>query len=461
MFEQESYNQEPTELHTEPGDLFHEYEIVNWNFSPRLYKILAISAVFNVLLIVGLGTSGILTARGCDSPFVGRVCQVLDTVYVGSLILGTERDYIDAPYDKTDLGDAEVTFVDVTGVTPPLSYPEGYFQLANPEQQFANVTDPMMASPGFLAPGIPSGNPTIGGSGLINTPPISPPKNRNAIQGKLPTGSPLDTSTDDPALAEVNGKPPRGGKPKPEKAEDANVAQAEEKDESTLDPNKQIETKNINRRPFVDLAGAVNSLLLNREVNLEAEFSVAAKGKLNKDGRLDKKTFKFTRAASSDPKLVNVVKQSIEAFSDSGILQYLEQLSGKDLDLAIAQDKEKISGEVRSDVERETRATSLAAGMRFFLGMEIDKKLKRVAELQAENNPEKAQDLQNTLDELELLQKTEIVAEGKQLVVKFSSPKGVMHNLINRKLDAQAKEIKKEGGTGPGGLNDNTAKKRD
>src|SRR5687768_8700542 len=222
MFEQELYNHEASELRTRPGDLFHNYEIRNWNFSPRLYKILGLSAIFNILALFVIGTSGMLTTRGCEAPFVGRVCQVLDTVYVGSLIFGTERDYVDAPYEKTDLGDAEVTFVDVTGVTPPLTYPEGYFQLANPEQQFSNVTDPMMSSPGFIAPGIPT-KPTMGGSGLINTPPIAPPSNPNAFNPKDLPDSPLGTDSE-PSL---KGKGKTGTGALDDKAKDEDVAKAD------------------------------------------------------------------------------------------------------------------------------------------------------------------------------------------------------------------------------------------
>src|SRR5215213_7627042 len=111
MFEQ-SYDQEVSEVRTQPGDLFYNYEIRNWNFTPRLYRILAASAVFNILALVIVGTSGLLTARGCNSPFVGRVCQVLDTVYVGALIFGTESEYADSDYTKTNLEDADVTFID-------------------------------------------------------------------------------------------------------------------------------------------------------------------------------------------------------------------------------------------------------------------------------------------------------------------------------------------------------------
>ena len=184
MFEQESYNYQVPEVRPQqPGDLFYNYEIKNWNFSPRLYKILAGSAIFNILALVVIGTSGMLTTRGCDSPFVGRVCQVLDTVYVGTLLFGTESEYADVDYAKTELEDMDVTFLDVTGVTPPLTYPAGYFQLANPEQQFTNMTDPMAGFGGdMLAPGIPRSNPTIGGIGLLNTPQIMPPVNPKAIE---------------------------------------------------------------------------------------------------------------------------------------------------------------------------------------------------------------------------------------------------------------------------------------
>jgi hypothetical protein len=193
MFEQELYNQ-PIDVHTEPGDLFYNYEIKNWNFSPRLYKILAGSAIFNIVALLAIGSSGMLTKRGCDSPFVGRVCQVLDTVYVGSLIFGTESEYADVDYTKTELENADVTFIDVTGVTPPLTYPAGYFELANPEQQASNMTDPMA---GFGDKHARTGNPEIecresAGRGLLTTPQIMPNANPNPIEGELPTDPSAD-----------------------------------------------------------------------------------------------------------------------------------------------------------------------------------------------------------------------------------------------------------------------------
>ena len=33
-------------------ELFNNYELRNWDFSPRIYKILAASAIFNVLALL-------------------------------------------------------------------------------------------------------------------------------------------------------------------------------------------------------------------------------------------------------------------------------------------------------------------------------------------------------------------------------------------------------------------------
>jgi len=83
MFEQELYNAEPAEKPQE-GDLFYNYERTNWDIGPRIYKILAFSAVLNLAVLGFIAQSDVLTRRGCDSPWVGRVCQVLDMAYVGS-----------------------------------------------------------------------------------------------------------------------------------------------------------------------------------------------------------------------------------------------------------------------------------------------------------------------------------------------------------------------------------------
>src|SRR5688572_6567952 len=346
MFEQELYNHEASELRTRPGDLFHNYEIRNWNFSPRLYKILGLSAIFNILALFVIGTSGMLTTRGCEAPFVGRVCQVLDTVYVGSLIFGTERDYVDAPYEKTDLGDAEVTFVDVTGVSPPLTYPAGYFQLANPEQQFTDVTDPMagFSTPGFVAPGIPS-TPPMSSGGLINTPPISPKYNPNPVQGTLPTDGPGGPSTDNPTIAK-SGKGRKGGKlgesntnvNADPNAENANTADptsdatvAENAGEAKQDDNGVF----INKRPLKDKSSETLAQVDAGKVKLDKPFRVVISGTLGlaKDGKTvvlkNPKPEPVDKNFPADPALTKLAQEWVVAVGDAGWYGYLGILDEK------------------------------------------------------------------------------------------------------------------------------------
>src|SRR5262249_46901825 len=104
MFERDVYNLEPTEPVTQ-GDFLYSYEIKGWKLSTRIYQILGVSAVANSLILIVLASTPVLTARGCDGPLVNRVCQVLDTVYVGTALFGTNRDWVDQEYTKTDLGD--------------------------------------------------------------------------------------------------------------------------------------------------------------------------------------------------------------------------------------------------------------------------------------------------------------------------------------------------------------------
>ncbi|MDQ3180478.1 MAG: hypothetical protein M3Q33_08160, partial [Acidobacteriota bacterium] len=119
-------------------EFLQNYEIKNWNLSPRIYKILGISALANILAFAVIGQTDLLTRKGCESPFVSQICQVLDTVYVGSSLFGTDTEFAVKDYEKTELADSDITYIDVSGETPPLTYPEGYFALANPEQVAMN-----------------------------------------------------------------------------------------------------------------------------------------------------------------------------------------------------------------------------------------------------------------------------------------------------------------------------------
>lgn len=450
MLEQELLNQEteqPTisqEVSPEP-ELFEFYEVKTWNFSPRLYKILAASAIFNLFVLLVFAQTNLLTRKGCESPLVNKVCDVLDTVYVGSVLLGKDREFVDKDYEPSDLGDAEITYIDVSGQQPPLKYPDGYFALANPESMMADVIDTSNQSGGFEMP--PSGsipipgitnNPIAGGNDLMNSKPnLPPPMKGNPIAGgPLPT-SPLGNGTNpigpNAKVRIPKSKPfpkiPQGspnGLPDLDETAKNNDKPEPKPPEPKSEPITEVE---LNKRPLKDLGKYVNDLLADKskKFDLTTQFSVAAKGKLTKDGRIDPKTFKYLQAQSNDPQMVEVVQQSIEAIDASGYLKYLADLSGKDLNLLLQQDDTNITAQVQSEVESDSRAKSIKSALDLAISLVKMKKTSSNSD-------------QNDKDDLELLNGASVQIEGKKILIKFAIPKATAQQLIQRKLLEQSQD---------------------
>ncbi|MFL6467928.1 MAG: hypothetical protein ACJ72Z_08220, partial [Pyrinomonadaceae bacterium] len=328
MFEQELYI-EPSFAKTQEGDLFHNYEIRNWEPGPRIYKILAASAILNLAAIGFIAQTDLLTRRGCDSPWAGRVCQVLDMAYVGTMLFGTERDFVDKEYEKIDLGDSEITFIDASNVEPRFSYPSDYDKYANPEKYAAEqaaAQNPVSTYTNSFP------NPTA--SDLVTQVPELPKPNNDSVVGVIPD-SPFSTSdsANTPMIRKgKNGRRPSVNRPAANNTNtDQTVAQTDSNTNAntntapTSDPVAAVE---INKRAMADLANYVNALREKNEINLETEFQVSAKGKLDKDGKLDPKTFRFINAATSDPKMFDLVKSSVEALNVAGYLGYLQTVLG-------------------------------------------------------------------------------------------------------------------------------------
>ncbi len=444
MFEQHETERENAPKADEPKGIFENYEIKPWVFSPRLYKILAGSAIANLLVLAIIGQTNMLTMRGCDSPFVGRVCQVLDTVYVGAMLFGTDRDYIDAEYERIDLGDAEVVWIDRTGVGAPFEYPGGYFEVANPEQALSDELAMNNPTLNYSSP-FPSR-----GNSVLNRKPNLPKPNKNAVVGDLPD-SPFEMEDDDeeetPTVGNLrNGrrKPPANTKPTPEKDETSDEAVAEK------DPNKNGQAPNptgsgldINKRPLVDLANQVNELREKEGIDLQGAFTVKASGKIDKTGKLDPKTFRFERA-EGDEKLVGLVEESIEAINVAGYLQYLKDLSGRNLDLLFVQDEDSISATIMSEMESETRARSVKTLLELGISTAKNKKASDGAD-------------QNDKDDLLLLEGAKIMVEGKRLIILFNVEKELVHPMIQRKLAETAADAKKPNGNAVFRQSDNRA----
>ncbi|MDQ3712237.1 MAG: hypothetical protein M3388_08475 [Acidobacteriota bacterium] len=446
-------------------DLFQGYEIKNWNFSPRLYKILGAAAIFNVLTILVMGQADIFTTRGCDSPFVGRVCQVIDTLYVGSVLLSTDSEFVSKDYEKTELEDSDITYIDVSGQTPPLKYPEGYFALANPESEFAAMQNTDFSTFQSSIPGIPT-NPTMTyDTDLMNQPQVTPTPNKNAVTGTIPTepysfGGPNPIATT-PSLK--NRKFPRiysqklpkikNGSPSklPNFEDDVTTEKKDKKDktdEQQIAKNQPpieseaVKEVEINKKPFEELGDSLNDKLAKKEVDLDKPFSVILDGTISADGKLDSKKSKFGKS-KGDEQMVEVAKQAIEAVGNSGFLGYLKNIGVDKVNFTIVQNDKEISVIILSDQKIPEKADSIASSFNILLSglIALDK-----------NGIKKLDENSKTL-----VNNSKVTSEGKNFKLNFVLPKKDAQDLINRSLkDRAEKKAKQQQPNSSAELNNNS-----
>lgn len=451
MFEQESYDRatEPTVV-SQPGELFHNYEMKSWFSTQTLYKVLAISAVINLAFLAAVSQTNVLTARGCDSPWVGRVCQVVDMAYVGALLFGTEREYADVAYERTQLSpDDEIVYWDVTNVGPPLDYPQGYFQIANPVQyqmlqQAANVT--------------PSGT-TLGGTTFYN--PV--PNNDGDIlkqRANPPAANPgaFTDDSDDSPLLKVQDTPStnagtfqsrkgRGGRIRPpgvntetKKPDDSTVANNNTSTPqiSTTTPDPADEAKAdkfgvfINKRPLKDRAKETVEQVEAKDLKLDKSFKVVIEGTLGlaKDGKTtvlkNPKLIPTDPKVPNDPEMVKLAQDWILAVGDAGWLGYLERIDlgkkakTKKVVITVEQNDVDFAASVRSELGSGNEANTLATSLRNWMTLGA---------------------LGADADLLKLLEATTTGTDGNALILNVKFEKPIVQELIQRKL-AEAKAEK-------------------
>lgn len=446
MFEQELYEREVAEIESNDGDLFHNYEIRNWELSKRLYQILALSAVLNIALLGFVGGTNMLTRRGCDSPFVGRVCQVLDMAYVGSIVLGTERDYVDKEYEKIDLGDSDITFISRDGSNAPLYYPADYWQIANagrPDPASQMALDPMSGFNAGMIPGIPY-TPTPSND-LLSTAPIMPKSNPNPIRGGIPD-SPFSVG-ENPTVGKV-GRKGRGGKisngSTNTNSDESDDDVAAVKPSPTPLSSDAVTTLEVNRKPLIDFADVVAAQWAAKQIDLNQPFTISLDGVLTSDGKLDPKKSKFDPTKEKgDQKMINTAKEALEALGQSGFLTYLRSLGVDKVNIYVVQDDNQISAVITSSQKSPERAKSIASGLNNYIS---------IGKIAAKDPS----------DELTLLKGATVTPDGSNFVLNFAVPKPVAQEMINRKLkEAQAKKAQQPqpNGTAASKQEEKTAKK--
>lgn len=393
--------------------LFESYEIRGLEFGPRLYKIIGASVLLNLIFLVVGAQGNLLTRKGCESPMVSKVCSVLDAVYLGSLVISTETEYVEKDYEKTELSDAEITWVDVSN-NVPLKYPEGYFALSNPELLNPTTTLPTDLSTVPVTPAPTEINPAT-------APATLPTPNDNAVTD-LP-GSPVGMTPAAPAnpISRRTRRNRPATTPNPTPSPDLTAGVKPE--DVVRDPVTGVD---INKKPLKDFAGIVKTRVDGQQVDLNKPFRVIAEAVIMDNGRLDvsqdKTGLPKSRVifAEGDEQMVDIAKQAIAAVGDSGWLIYLKTQGIDKITYEVMQDDAEIRIVITSDQPTPERANTITSGLRGA----IDGVL-----LLDSNNVKKLGD-----DERVLLRAATPAANGKQFVLRFSLPKPVAQEMITRRL---------------------------
>lgn len=430
----------------EEKELFEDYEMRSWEFTPRIYKILGIAALTNLLFLAAFGQFNLLTTRGCDTPYAGLVCQVLDSAYVASTFLGEDTKFRNDAFIETKIEDADITYIDVSD---KLEYPEGYFALANPEQtsenlppndEFAglppsmNSDNPLNPSPSnnnedLLKPQVtPTPNKSlenqedvdspyvVGNSPKTNYPRITPRKTPKPAKNNSILSNDSPTSLGNTVATNKTPKPSPTPTPAPSQ-KDADIA-------------REDFQKGINKKPLQDFADGIVAKLDSPKpedkIDLKQAFTVVLDGTLTKEGKFDAKKTRFTKGEGNE-QMINVAKSAIEAMGDSSLFSYLVNLGVDKVNITLVQNDKDISAIITSNQPSEERARTISSG---FNGLIV------LANM-------------NTKDDKEvqaLLKATKFESKGKNFVINFSMPKDDAHKMIDQKLqEARQKKSQTNG----------------
>jgi hypothetical protein len=427
--------------------------------------------------LIGLSQFNLLQTKACDSPYVGKVCEVLDAAYVGSVFLGTERTSVDSPYEKTGLEDADITFIDVSNLEPKFKYPEGFFEpeISEDDSLIAAVdmngnpttnstTISPVGIPGFPNATLPN-NPTMpsqnlpninsfgkskggfGGSGFGKGAKLPPP-NPNSLMGDVPNdpiakGGKIKDNTPRVISTTPRDKNPTLNNESPSKlpklTDDQNAEVNGKKPKTEKTPVTQtsdtVAEVDINKKPLTDLAENVFAKLSAKEVDLTQSFTVQMVGSLTKEGRFDVTNDSKTKKPKSgfvksdgDAKTVEVVRQAIEALGDSGWLGYLRNLGVEKVNFTLIQDDENLRAVIVSDFPNPDQANRVSSGFRGLVqgALLADKTgLKKLGD-----------------DEKTLLNSAKVTSDGKNFILNVAIPKADAQALIQKKLkenEAKAK----------------------
>lgn len=439
---------------TDEEELFGKYEIKPWNWTPRIYKIFAFSAIFNILFLVAVAQTDILRTKACDSPLVGGFCQVLDTLYVGGKVMSSDGSFDDRPYDGTKIDDADVVWINKDGIEPPLNYPAGYFQIANPEKymlpeqigtipgmtDFPSAVNPSVVTPNTTTVNPTTINPTTPNKGIFNRKQQVPKITGGEIQGKLPDGinipaTDADSESKNPTVSK-NDKPDT------------------KKNETNVSKQPGIDSEAIaqfrpNKAPLKDLAKDVLEMRKNEQgsFDLSKNFSISMNAVLTDDGKFDWEKSKYdTKKFTGDEKMQLIAKSAMEKIGDSQVFKYLKDLGADKVNFVLEQNDTEIRAVVSVSLPTKERAVTMSTFFKILMG-QADKNIK-----------EDDKDLRTLMTGLKG------TPQDKTFAVTFNLDKNTAQAMIKEQLDKAEKAAEEEKNKKPNStaqtFNNNTSAKK-
>jgi hypothetical protein len=361
-------------------ELFENYEV---NRQPRWKAVLSL-----------LGLSAILHLTLAAS--VLYIPTLRDAFNI--VVLARKSGYVDKAYSKTRIGDD----VQLVQVGSKFQYPPGYFA----------VGSGIAGAPG--TPGVPDPlAPKIisqAGSVKSETAP-SPSPSPNAVASATPGASPAPTAATSPVVADAKDKP------KDAKEIDKQLDKIA-KDNNVLRPDED----DINKRPLTDWLKKANDKKEKNELDLTKVVELKIEAILNPDCKLSKPE---VVQKSGDERLTELAKDLASAISDSNVLSFLKDpdkhkgeatipCEAGPLSLSLRLDEGEVTAQVESQADSPERAAQLA---RAYNGLLF------VGQLAKQGK-----------DEEEIYKHTKVIADGKQIVVRFKMARQTATEMLTKQL---------------------------
>lgn len=423
--------------------IFSNYEVHDKKRLPIILSLIGISVILHSVILAGV----VLTPG------------IRDLFYLSALFNDARNSKtVSKDYDKTEIGDNyTVTMVDPNSL---YQYPEGYFSTLDPnDPNVAAMTDKYTDtnSPVDLG-GFNPTNPTIvptpntynpiSPSGIKSIPPprsYSPKgKSKGSVLPPLPTGKsaydPIPNSVageedknkngipdkyeTNPNVEAKNGvkdKSNKGDKPKPEDKEKV-TPKTEDTAQSDTPEMKNLTPDEVNKKPLIDYGNKVNLLIKDNKVDLNQPFNVTIEGELDKNGKLVNP--KATNGGG-DEMMRKLAGELIAALNDGNVLSFFQQVvkdskKNPKFKIVVEQNQSEFVGKIVIEVGDEVLANRRASSLNTLKGLS---KITRGGK-----------------DEEIILEKAEIKAEGKNIVINCSVPRELAMQLIQKQLENVAKE---------------------